>query len=236
MSETGPPHDPRGEYEPLLELFCDLVNSIRDHNISKFLRYFILSNVNTHHKFFTAPGARGENPGHHSFKGGLAYHTLHAAKLAASIADHYNGLGIQVNKDIVIAGTILHDIGKIDCYEWQSEPHDGENPEEFEPHYVHTKVSKMFHHIPHGFQMFMSAANEFNRMNAMYPDQFKHSLTEKKIQKLGHIILSHHGRKSWSSPVIPNFMEAYIVHAVEMMDSYVDKFNKGYDVRNIYDH
>jgi len=227
--KSGPPHDERGDFNELYPLFVKLVDGIRDHNIAEFLYFFIIENQEMRTKFFGSPGARGENPGHHSFKGGLAYHTLHATKLAQSVADHYNAIGIPVNKDIVTAGVILHDIGKVDCYHWQDnpKPKDGK---EVEPGYTHTSTGKMFHHIPHGFQMFMMAAHDFNALSE------KHSLTEKKIQKLGHIILSHHGRRSWSSPVVPNFVEAYIVHIVEMMDSYVDKYNKGHDVRDLYDH
>jgi 3'-5' exoribonuclease len=237
--KSGPPEDERGNYIALLILFDELITSIRDHNIAKFLQFFLLDTGAIRKKFFTAPGARGENPGHHSFKGGLAYHTLYAAKLAGKIADHYNDIGIPVNRDIVVAGTILHDVGKMDCYEWKEGPrkefYHGEEVE-VEAGYTHTKVSKMFHHIPHGFQLFMSRAYDFCERHENFPEQFKHTLTEKKIQKLGHIILSHHGRRSWSSPVVPQFVEAYIVHLVEMGDSWIDKYNKGVDVREIYDH
>lgn len=232
-----PPQDERGDFEKLFPLFSELLNEIRDHNISKFLEFFLVDDTDMLQKFFTAPGARTENPGHHAFVGGLAYHTLTAAKLAGEITDHYRSLGMNVNRDLVVAGVILHDVGKADCYEWQDErriEHYHGKDVEVEAGYTHTKKSKLFHHIPHGFQLFMRAADSFNLLYKA--GKIKHNLTEKKIEKLGHIILSHHGRRSWSSPVIPNFIEAYIVHAVEMMDAYVDKYNKGIDVRDIYDH
>lgn len=233
MNENRPPMDERGDYVQLNNLFVYLLDEIRDHNIAKFLQFFILDDPHMRAKFFSAPGARSENPGHHAFVGGLAYHTLTAAKLAGQIADHYKKLGMNVNRDIVVAGVILHDIGKAECYEWKQARTD-ENGEEVPAKYEHTLKSKMFHHIPHGFQLFMKAADNFNLLYKA--GEIKHNLTEKKVEKLGHIILSHHGRRSWSSPVIPNFIEAYIVHAVEMMDAYVDKYNKGIDVRDIYDH
>ena len=180
--KSGPPEDERGDFSTLLSLLEQLIVGIRDHNIAKFLEFFLLDSPTTRTKFFTAPGARGENPGHHSFNGGLAYHTLHAAKLAGKIADHYNGLGIPVNRDIVVAGTILHDIGKIDCYEWKDGPrkefYHGEEVE-VEAGYTHTTISKMFHHIPHGFQLFMRRAYDFCDRHERNPDIFKHTLTEK---------------------------------------------------------
>jgi len=224
----GAPEDPRGDGETLLKLYNELVDGIRDHNISAFLNFSLRDNSRNWERFITAPGSRTENPGHHAFKGGLAYHTLTAAKVAGKIVDHYRSLDMSVKKDIVIAGIILHDIGKGWSYEWlESRWRAGEK---VGPGYSHTEASKLHHHIPIGFAKFMQWADEFNRAKG------PHNLTEKKINHIGHIILSHHGRRSWSSPVVPNTIEAYIVHVVEMMDAYVDKYNKGQDVRDLYDH
>jgi len=225
---NGPPEDLRGDPKKLLELYNELINSIRDHNISAFLIYSLRDNHTRWEKFVTAPGARGENPGHHAFKGGLAYHTLTSAKLACAIVDHYRNLGMSIKKDIVIAGMILHDIGKAWCYEWKEEQVLVDK--KIDAGYQHTRLSKLHHHIPIGFAKFMQWAAEFNSIGS------SHELSEKKINHIGHIILAHHGRRSWSSPVIPNTIEAYIVHAVEMTDAFVDKYNKGYDVRDLYDH
>lgn len=230
---TGPPSDLRGNKLQLGALYDELVEPMRDHNIARFLDFFLRNNLTVWDKFVTAPGARGENPGHHAFEGGLAYHTLTAAKVAGKIVDHYISLGMHIKRDIVVAGVILHDIGKMHCYEWKDGPrkeyYHGTDTE-VSSGYTHTSISKLHHHIPIGYAEFMMQAAAFNNSGG------KHSLTEKKINHLGHIILSHHGRRSWSSPVIPNTIEAYIVHVVEMMDAYVDKYNKGCDVRNLYDH
>jgi len=230
--KNSPPTDQRGNPIELASRYDELVGEMRDHNIARFLDFSLRNNLNRWEKFITAPGARSENPGHHAFKGGLAYHSLTAAQLGSTIVDHYRRLGMNVKRDIVVAGIILHDVGKAWCYEWKGQhlEYNGDESHLVEPGYIHTKVSKLHHHIPVGFAKFMQWADEFNRANG------PHNLTEKKINHIGHIILSHHGRRSWSSPVIPNTIEAYIVHAVEMMDAYVDKYNKGCDVRDIYDH
>ena len=185
QNTDNPPYDSRGNKKELRELWDNLLDNIRDHNISRFLDFFIGECRTMDHKFFSSPAARSENPGHHAFKGGLAYHTLNAARLAGQIADHYNKLDISVNRDIVVAGVILHDIGKVDCYKWKDGPrteyYHGEEVE-MKAGYSHTKIGKMFHHIPHGFQMFMSAAKEFNELASKLNN--KHTLTEKKIQHL----------------------------------------------------
>ena len=219
-SESGPPEDPRGDFAQLQKLYSKVVAQIGDAKIKKFLDFLLIQDRETCEKFFTAPGARSENPGHHSFKGGLAYHSLTAAQLGAQISDHYISLGMSVNRDIVIAGVILHDVGKAFCYKW----------EDSSSGYVHTPENIQFHHIPMGFHHFMRQAEIYNSCG------YTHALSEKTVADLGHIILSHHGRRSWSSPVIPQTIEAYIVHIVEMMDAFVDKYNKGCRIRDIYDH
>jgi 23S rRNA maturation-related 3'-5' exoribonuclease YhaM len=82
-----------------------------------------------------------------------------------------------------------------------------------------------------GYLNIAKLAEKFNDSR----EREEHKLTQKKIDKLLHIILSHHGRRMWSSPVLPQFMEAYIVHSVEMMDGYVEKFNDGKVPATIYD-
>lgn len=193
-------------------------------------------------QYFHAPASRRN---HHAYIGGLGYHSATAAELGASIADHYNSLDIEVDKDLVIAGILLHDIGKIYCYELKENKNvplvaglnmtaDSKSLDDVKPlyNYEHTKNGKLLHHIPMGYELVGEMAKDFNS-DAGRSEEDK--LPEELKAKLQHIILSHHGRKSWSSPVIPQFVEAYIVHAVEMMDSYVDKYNSGAEVRNIYD-
>lgn len=205
-----------------------LYADMRDNILKSFLK-FILDEVGD--EYFLSPASRGA---HHAYEGGLAFHSMTAAELGGTIADHYNEIGIKVNRDLVVAGIILHDIGKIKCYK----PFKGKRTVkyhgkevEMEDGYEYTSVSSLHHHIPIGFAMVQQLAEIFNDSR----DKEEHKIGEKKLNKLLHIILSHHGRRSWSSPVIPQFVEAYIVHAVEMMDAYVEKYDRGDKVSSIYD-
>jgi len=203
-----------------------LLGEMKDWRLSNFI-HFVLTQVKD--EFFTAPGSRAQ---HHDFRGGLGYHSACAAELGKKIANHYNEIGIKVDTDLVIAGILLHDIGKMKCYRWDEEKEvEDKEGNITKGAYAHTAVGTMFHHIPIGFELVARLGREYNDM--MY-EQNAH-IEQERLDQLLHIILSHHGRRSWSSPVIPQFMEAYIVHAVEMMDGYVDKFNDGKKVSTIYD-
>jgi len=223
--------DPRGNKESLKLRLSSLLDEVRDHDVKEFLKWFFLDDNEFSKAFFDAPGARSENKGHHAFKGGLAWHTITAAQLGATICDHYRSIGLSVKRDLVIAGILLHDIGKAMSYEWVDGPeksyYHGEEVM-LEAEYKHTTDGKMLHHIPIGFWLFMRNIEAFQASSGR-------NWGDKKVRNIGHMILAHHGRPSWSSPVIPQTLEAYIVHAVEMMDAYVDKFAKGEVVHSIYE-
>ena len=202
----------------------NLINKMARTPLQEFM-LFVFNSGELLTPFLRSPGSRGN---HHAFKGGLAYHSIHAAILGRSIAAHYNSLGIKVDEDLVTAGILIHDIGKIHCYKHVPCRHEPKCVSDCDE-YGHVERAKLFHHIPMGFLDIAKLADKFN-------EGTQDKLSPETIDQLLHIILSHHGRRSWSSPVIPQFVEAYIVHSVEMMDGYVDKYNKGESVNDIYDH
>ena len=204
-----------------------LLSEMRDNILREFLK-FVFEEVGD--KYFESPASKAR---HHGYPGGLSYHSSTAAQVGAKVADHYNSMGIKVNRDLVVAGLLLHDIGKIECYEWKKEHNIGTIISISVPAgYQLTHKGKMIHHIPLGFGIVQELARDYN--NQVRKDE--HMVGDKKLMKLLHIILSHHGRRSWSSPVIPQFTEAYIVHVVEMMDAYVEKYDQGKPIDNLYDH
>lgn len=218
------------------EFLSELLDDMRDPPLTEFMR-FVFNPQGLLDEFLESPGSRGK---HHAFPGGLAFHSIQAARLARGIARHYNSIGIKVNEDLLVAGTLIHDIGKIHCYsdnEALCPKGNKHNPEgwkcgcEPKSKYHHVPRASLFHHIPLGYLNIAKLTEKFNDSR----EKEEHKLTQKKIDKLLHIILSHHGRKMWSSPVLPQFMEAYIVHSIEMMDGYVEKFNKGEVPSTIYD-
>jgi len=207
-------------------LFCN----IRDNSLREFMYFVFSRNPGVLQKFVESPSSRKN---HHAYKGGLAFHTISVAKLAIQTAKHYNKIKMLVNEDLIVAGALIHDIGKIHCYEWKKEHsiRSGGNITVIDAGYQHVPRASLYHHIPIGMLDISKLADKFNKTR----ERKEHQLTQKKIDKLLHIILSHHGRRAWSSPVLPQFVEAYIVHSIEMMDSYVEKYDSGNIPSTIYD-
>lgn len=142
--------------------------------------------------FFTAPGAKGI---HHAYVGGLAEHTQQVLDAAEKAAEAYPYL--QINKDLLITGALLHDIGKIDCYILSS---DGIQT---------SRAHDLFDHIVLGISILGRTA-----------EHLVHSPEDEELyQQLIHIITSHHNLLEWGSPREPKTVEAWLIHIGDLLSS-----------------
>lgn len=145
--------------------------------------------------FFTAPAA---TKNHHAFRGGLAEHTLSMCEAAARVSTHYRDTyGDDVlDPNLLLAGTLLHDLGKIfeleqDGVEWKRQAR-----------------GELVGHI--------------SECVAIIHDACLACLASQDTRdRLIHMVLSHHGKREWGSPVEPRLVEAHILHCIDMMDSRV---------------
>ena len=129
---------------------------------------------------------------HHAYVGGLLEHSLSVAAGARDLAKHYNAQGLDVDLSLVIAGGLLHDIGKLEAYVLTPIPQ-------------MTVPGNVADHIVLGYHRFMTLAGE-------------EGLDSDAALALGHIIVSHHGRREYGSPVLPATPEAMIVSAADDLD------------------
>jgi 3'-5' exoribonuclease len=140
--------------------------------------------------FKRAPAAKGF---HHVYIGGLLEHTLSVVRILAWLAGHYKGL----NRDLLMTGGILHDIGKI--YEYS-----------YDGIVDYTDEGRLVGHIVMSVEMLdrrISALPDFPGQLAM---------------ELRHILLSHHGTLEFGSPKRPKTLEALVVHFADDLDAKVN--------------
>lgn len=143
-------------------------------------------------QFRRAPAAKAH---HQAYLGGLLEHTLNVVKLAEQIAAAYEG----VDRDLLLTGALLHDIGKI--YEYR-----------YDVFIDYTDAGRLLGHIVIGAGLVQERLRDL-------PD-FPETLKLKVL----HMIVSHHGRYEWQSPKRPKFLEAAILHQADYLDAEVDKF------------
>jgi len=131
-------------------------------------------------RFYGCPAAIRR---HHEYTGGLCEHSLETVKIALSLVEIMPRT--DINRDMVIAGAVLHDIGKIFCFDKVGYG------------YVPNDTYNLIEHIT---------------MGIMYIDEYKNLISDEQLLQLRHIIQSHHGSYG---DVIPLTVEAWLVHEAD---------------------
>jgi len=134
---------------------------------------------------------------HHSYMGGLCEHTLNVAQICDFLAPRFK----FVNRDILIAAALLHDIGKI--YELSDFP---END--------YTDSGQLLGHITMTSELIAFEAAKVSG----FPPMLK--------TLLQHCILSHHGKHEFGSPVLPKIIEAMILSYADITDAHIKMFEE----------
>lgn len=173
--------------------FNMLLETIKDKEISKLLNKIFDEKMKK--KFFEAPASMSF---HHDYIGGLLEHTLQISKLANKVIEVYGN--IIINRDILLAGVLLHDIGKVIEYY-----NDVGNIDK-------TDEGKLVGHIVIGSEFVDRYSREIQ-------------IDYDKVLKIKHIILSHHGQREFGAAVLPQTPEAFLVHMLDNVDAKMRKFN-----------
>jgi len=164
----------------------EYIDSINDES----LKNSIINIFKQYPSFFEKPAAVKH---HHNYKGGLVEHTIEVYDLAFSMAAVLNkSQQISINMDLLKAGALLHDIGKVDCYEF-----DSNGGIKVTPTYI------LQNHIVHGIQIISK------------------NIVHNLVGDLIHIIASHHQLQEWGSPIPPETNEAWIIHFSDNLSSKV---------------
>ena len=172
----------------LEDTFMNLIAEISHESLRNFVDS-VFFKYNLWEKFRVWPAAISL---HHAYTGGLLEHSVSVALGARDIAKHYQDFKIPVDMNLVIAGALLHDIGKIEAYSVSPVPQ-------------MTTAGNAIEHITLGYSTFMNFAE-------------LEDLDENITLALGHIIISHHGRREFGSPTLPATPEAMIVSAADDLD------------------
>lgn len=138
-------------------------------------------------KYFDYPAASRI---HHNFMGGLSEHSLSMAELCEAVCDHYP----QLNRDLLIAGALVHDVGK-------TVEMSGPVTTEY------TLEGKLEGHISIGNGILSEVAAE------------NHLEDKEETALLHHMILSHHGHYEYGSPVLPMTQEAEVLATIDNLDA-----------------
>ncbi|MFC2170850.1 3'-5' exoribonuclease YhaM family protein [Calditrichota bacterium] len=134
---------------------------------------------------------------HHGYIGGLLEHSTSLMNLVNLISDHYQ----ELNKDLLIAGALLHDVGKI----WELN---------YDTSIDYSVVGRLLGHITIGADFVQRRAEEVDELD---PETTTHLI---------HLILSHQGSNENGTPITPKTREAFILHYCDEIDSKMNAINR----------
>lgn len=133
---------------------------------------------------------------HHEFVSGLAFHVISMLNLAKAIASLYPSL----DKDLLYAGVILHDLGKVVELSGPIST-------------VYTVKGNLLGHITIMVDEIGKAADELG-------------ISGEEVMILQHLVLSHHGKAEWGSPKPPLIKEAEILHYIDNIDAKMNMLDR----------
>jgi 3'-5' exoribonuclease len=178
---------PASRIEELAAEFKQRITTIKDPHLRALLEK-IFGDKATWEKFCQATAARRL---HSAYVGGLLEHTMNVATLCEAVCPLYP----EINRDLLIAAALLHDIGKLDSYEARGAI------------FEYTDAFGLIGEPVLGEKRLSEAVAGMPNFPANY-----HLL-------LSHLILSHHGVLEFGAPVVPASLEAMILHHVDDLEA-----------------
>lgn len=179
--------------EEMMGKLTQYIFDMKNPNIQRITRHLIKK----HQKAFLEFPAATKN--HHEFVSGLAYHVVSMLDLAKSISMLYPSL----DKDLLFAGVILHDMGKVLELSGPIST-------------VYTIEGNLLGHITIMINEIGKAAEELG-------------ISGEEVLILQHLVLSHHGKAEWGSPKPPMIKEAEILHYIDNLDAKMNMLDRALD-------
>ena len=149
---------------------------------------------------FTAAPAGIKN--HHAYQGGLLEHVVSLLNVADRITDLYP----EVDRDLLLTGIFLHDVGKVDELSYDHA-------------FGYTDEGQLVGHLVMGVEMLSEKAEKCAELTGeAFPPEL--------LLRLKHMIVSHHGTHEFGSPKLPMTLEAIALHYLDNLDAKIHTFGR----------
>jgi 3'-5' exoribonuclease len=173
----------------------ELIATVQDPHLRRVLDGILGDDAPTWPRFRDAPAAKHY---HQAYRHGLLEHSLTVAQAVSAISATFPG----IDSDVAVTGALLHDIGKLDAYEFRDDAIEMSDQ------------GRLYGEIPLGYYRVRSMIESSD----VFPAQ--------TAQALLHIILSHHGSLEHGSPVVPCTREATLVHMADNLGGRLGSFDR----------
>jgi 3'-5' exoribonuclease len=182
----------------LLARLRDLLRGMNNPHLKALVECFLIDDVFVR-KFTTAPAGIKN---HHAYQGGLIEHVVTLLNVADRITDLYP----EIDRDLLLAGIFLHDIGKVDELSYNRS-------------FAYTDEGQLVGHLVMGVEMLREKAAQCAALTGEpFPDEL--------LLRLKHMIVSHHGAYEFGSPKLPMTLEAVALHYLDNLDAKIHTFGR----------
>jgi 3'-5' exoribonuclease len=198
LDEYDPEDLAAGPEVPVQRLENDLrqlLETVQDLQLGELLGSFFGPRSEIWARFREAPAAKVY---HQAYRHGLLEHTISVAQAVSAAANFFPG----IDREVAVAGALLHDIGKIEAY--------NDDPLAIDL----TDAGRLQGEIPLGYYRVRRQIEEI--------PGFDPGLAQAVL----HIILSHHGSLEHGSPVVPATREAVLVHMIDNLGGRLGSFDR----------
>jgi len=187
---------PSAEVEKLLARLAELLRGMGDPALRNLAECFLLDEQ-LMDRLARAPAAVRH---HHAYRGGLLEHVVTVMEAALRICPCYP----QLNRDLLLCGAFLHDIGKLDELSYDRE-------------LAYTDEGQLIGHVVMGIGMLEAKLAEAERLSG-------EAVPQETALRLKHMLVSHHGLYEHGSPRLPMTPEALALHCLDYLDAKLNAF------------
>jgi len=188
------------DIEQMFKEVRQIVGTVKNEQLKRLVNEF-LSDSELMKKFCEAPGGIKL---HHNYIGGLLEHTHNMLKVAEAILPLYP----DVQRDLVLAGIFVHDMGKTEELAYDTT-------------FSYTDSGQLIGHISKSFLMVNQKADSLKADG--------NAIDAEVMDSLCHIILSHHGEYEFGSPKLPATAEAFMVNYIDDLDAKISQVTQQID-------
>lgn len=188
---------PQSNVGPLLARLTELLGSIKNEKLRTLGSCFLSDKALVDDLCAAPAGVKA----HHAYQGGLIEHVVSMAEVAERLCDHYP----QLNRDLLLLGVLLHDLGKIRELSW-------------DPALAYTDEGQLLGHM----NIAVEILNE--KILMARAELGGQEIDQEDVLRLKHMILSHHGTLEFGSPRVPMTPEAIVLHYIDNIDAKLHEY------------
>jgi 3'-5' exoribonuclease len=194
--DPGDLHDaPLAAYDKMAEDLQALIDTVQHPHLRELLQRLLSPESAVGRLWHEAPAAKYY---HQAYRHGLLEHCLSVAQGVSAMAATFPG----IDRDVAIAGALLHDIGKVESYAWS-----GGAIELCDAGKLHGEIALGYYIVRREIELIEG-----------FPARL--------AQAVLHILLSHHGQLEHGSPVVPCTREATLVHMIDNLGGRLGSFDR----------